>query len=98
MQDCDVERVLHRNVLHDERGLKLRLEDLLGLGKYRIHEYYFLYLEQEEEPYSRVHAYSDFFRDRLNAVYGDRFVVLVVAKGSIDCIVVREHRIVEVAS
>jgi hypothetical protein len=55
-------------------------------------------LEQEEEPYYRVHAYSDFFRDRQNVVYGDRFVVLVVAKGSIDCIVGREHRIVEVAS
>jgi hypothetical protein len=45
-----------------------------------------------------VHAYSDFFRDRLNVVCGDRFVVLGVEKGSIDRIVGREHRRVEVAS
>jgi hypothetical protein len=45
-----------------------------------------------------VHAYSDFFRGRLNVVCGDRFVVLGVEKDSIDRIVGRERRRLEVAS
>jgi hypothetical protein len=45
-----------------------------------------------------VHAYSDFFRDPQNVVCGDRFAVLGAEKDSIDRIVGREHRRVEVAS